>query len=256
MGVSDAHAVVWHDLECGCYTADLPLWRELAEGAGSDAAAEPLLDVGAGTGRVALDLAARGHRVTALDIDPQLLAALHERATAAHTPVETVCADARTFVLPRHDFAVCLAPMQTVQLLGGAARRVAFLRQAHAHLRPGGLLACAIVSEIEPFDCAAGDSGPSPETTDIDGCSYRSSAVSVQVGTHSVRIERDRSIHADRQTGSARQATVERDVIELDRLSAAQLRREGHEAGLVAAGTRSIPATEEHVGSDVVLLRA
>ena len=23
-------AVIWHDLECGSYRADLPLWRELA----------------------------------------------------------------------------------------------------------------------------------------------------------------------------------------------------------------------------------
>ena len=50
--------VIWHDLECGGYRADLPLWRELAEHEGS-----PVLDVGAGTGRVALDLARRGHEV-------------------------------------------------------------------------------------------------------------------------------------------------------------------------------------------------
>ena len=55
--------VAWHDTECGSYDADLPLWRELA-GAG------PVLDVGAGTGRVALDLAARGASVTALDVEP------------------------------------------------------------------------------------------------------------------------------------------------------------------------------------------
>jgi hypothetical protein len=44
--------------------------------------------------------------------------------------------------------------------------------------------------------------------------------------------------------------------VELDRLSSSQLQREGREAGLTVAGTRSIPATEEHVGSEVVLLRA
>ncbi len=37
--------VIWHDVECGSYAADLPLWRELAEEAGV-----PVLDVGAGTG--------------------------------------------------------------------------------------------------------------------------------------------------------------------------------------------------------------
>ena len=49
--------VVWHDVECGRYSADLALWRELA-------AREPgpVLDVGAGTGRVALDARARRAR--------------------------------------------------------------------------------------------------------------------------------------------------------------------------------------------------
>jgi SAM-dependent methyltransferase len=39
-----------------------------------------VLDVGAGTGRVALALAADGHEVVALDREPDLLAALRERA--------------------------------------------------------------------------------------------------------------------------------------------------------------------------------
>ncbi len=255
MVVSQASTVIWHDLECGAYTADLALWRELAAPAGSGLDAQPLLDIGAGSGRVALDLAARGYRVTALDIDPKLLDALHTRATDAHTPVETVCADARAFELRRRHFVVCLAPMQTVQLLGGADGRLSFLRQVHRHLRPGGLLACAIVSDIEPFDCAAGDLGPSPETTHVDGVRYLSSATRVHVDAQRVRIERERSILGAEQAGRATPAP-EHNVIELDRLTATQLASEGRQAGLTPAGTRSIPATEEHVGSEVVLLRA
>ncbi len=67
--------VVWHDLECGSYRADLPLWRALAVQARDG----PVLDIGAGTGRVALDLARAAHRVTALDLDPELLGALRDR---------------------------------------------------------------------------------------------------------------------------------------------------------------------------------
>ena len=51
-------SVIWHDLECGTYAEDLPLWRSLAAEHG-----DPVLDVGAGTGRVALDLARSGYRV-------------------------------------------------------------------------------------------------------------------------------------------------------------------------------------------------
>ena len=63
-----ADAVIWHDVECGGYEADLGLWRELAAAAGG-----PVLELGSGTGRVALDLAARGHDVTAVDSDPALI---------------------------------------------------------------------------------------------------------------------------------------------------------------------------------------
>jgi len=47
-----------------------------------------------------------------------------------------------------------------------------------------------------------------------------------------------------------------RSVIELDRLSPAQLQREAREVGLRPEPTRQIPASEEHTGSAVVMLRA
>src|ERR1700724_459855 len=106
--------VIWHDLECGGYDADLALWRELAGGSNDGSSADPILEVGAGSGRVALDLARAGHRVTALDIDGELLLALRERAEGLR--VETACADARSFALDARDFILCLVPMQTVQL--------------------------------------------------------------------------------------------------------------------------------------------
>jgi SAM-dependent methyltransferase len=247
-----ALAVVWHDLECGSYTADLPLWRELA-------AAGTVLDIGAGSGRVALDLVRDGHRVTALDHDAELLQALRERAARTNAGrVQTVCADARTFALERRDFSVCLIPMQTIQLLGGAAARVQCLGRARAHLAPGGLLACAIATEIEPFDCAAGDLGPTPEITRIDGAIYVSRVTRVQVRRTTVRIERERGVlaPAGANASSSTRLLPERDVVELDRVGVAALRREGRKAGLTVAGTHSIPATEEHTGSVAVMFRA
>ncbi len=257
-----ANVVVWHDLECGCYSADLPLWRELAAGA------DAVLDVGAGSGRVTLDLARHGHRVTALDLDAELLHALRERA--AGMAVETVCADARTFSLDRRDFPVCIAPMQTVQLLGGTSGRVEFMRRARAHLAPGGLLACAIAVDVDAFDCAAGDLGPSPEIVRVNGIEYVSRATRVHVGRRIVRIERERTVADSAQlegavpTSSSKvagaatraQPARERDVVELDRVSVAQLQREGREAGLTPAGTRAIAATDEHTSSVVVMFGA
>ena len=60
--------IIWHDVENGSYQADLRLWHQLADEAGG-----PVLDLGAGTGRVALELAAAGHEVTAVESDPLLL---------------------------------------------------------------------------------------------------------------------------------------------------------------------------------------
>jgi len=244
--------VVWHDLECGSYRADLPVWRELAERHGG-----PVLDIGAGTGRVALDLARAGHRVTALDLDPDLLGALQDRAGGEH--LETVRADARSFELDRHDFALCLVPMQTIQLLSSSAERASFLRCAYAHLRPGGLLACAIVTELEPFDVADGSPGPSPETAHVGETLYASQAESVRVLSRSVVIKRSRRIispHTHESDGRPLdESAIERNVIELARISAFELEREGSEVGFHPERALVIEPTDEHVGSVVVMLR-
>jgi SAM-dependent methyltransferase len=260
-----ANAAVWHDLECGSYTADLPLWRELAGAPGERA----VLDIGAGTGRVALDLAHQGHHVTAVDRDAALLVALRERAHAATGAgtgtVEAVCADARALALEREDFGVCLVPMQTIQMFGGADGRAAFLRGARAHLAPGAVLACAIVTEVDAFDCAAGDLGPSAELARVAGATYISRATLVHVGRRAVRIERERRIVAPEQPpgGSpgappspAPAPALEHDVVELDRVSVPQLEREGRDAGLTVMGTREIPATSEHTASVAVIFGA
>jgi SAM-dependent methyltransferase len=256
--VSASDTVIWHDLECGNYTADLALWHELAadECAGvaptHDSGLGRVLDVGSGSGRVALALARAGHHVTALDLDAELLDALRSRA--AGLDVETVRADARLFELDRRGFALCLAPMQTLQLLGGTTGRLEFMRHARAHLAPGGLLACAIVTEIDPFDCDAGDLGPSEEVARVAGATYISRATRVLIDSRVVRIERERGILP--RSRPTREPAWEHDLIELDRVSVSQLEREGQEAGLTGSGTHVIAATDEHTASVVVMFRA
>ncbi len=262
MGVSGPTAtpaeVVWHDLECGAYCADLALWRELAEQASG-----PILDVGAGSGRVTLELARAGHEVTALDAAPALLAALRDRAGGL--TVETVQADARSFELARKDYALCIVPMQTIQLLGGPSGRMQFLRRARAHLRPGGLLACAILGELDPFDCREDGIGPAAERTTLEGSLYLSRAIRVAETGERVVIERERRVlseHAPppswpfRREQDEREGLAERNVIELDTVTVAALLREGAETGLQPQPTRELGATDEHVGSSVVMLHA
>ncbi len=135
-------AAIWHDVECGSYEADLPLWEELAERCGG-----PVLELGCGTGRVALHLARRGHRVIGLDRDPELLAALsnaHPFSTqrsgsesdAPADLVEPLLADARGFEL-ESPAALVLAPTHLLQLLAGSAERAECLRCVAARSAPG-----------------------------------------------------------------------------------------------------------------------
>ena len=230
--------VVWHDIECGSYRADLPLWEELAA-----AAPGPVLDVGAGTGRVALHLARAGFAVTALDRDAELLAELERRARDAAVRVDTIVADAATFAAS--GFGLVAVPMQTIQLLGD---RRGFFASARRALVPGGLVALAIATELEAFE----DGGPLPDP-DIgtrDGTRFVSQPTAVRAIPGATRIERLRhTIGPDGARSTAH------DIIELAAVSATELESEGAAAGLRPEPARVIEPTPEHVGSEVVLLR-
>ena len=240
--MDEPEVVVWHDLECGGYDADLALWRELAAAANG-----PVLELGAGTGRVALDLARCGQDVVALDHDAELVAALAERARAADLAVPTLHADARDFEAGR-EFALCLVPMQTLQLLGGAEGRARCLACVRAHLTPGGRLAAALADPLEGF----GDdvlSLPLPDMSEREGWIYSSQPTRVHRDGGSTVIERRR--HRVAPDGTHVEAT---NVVRLDDVDAARVEREAGAHGLRALPRRRVPATEEHVGSDVVLL--
>jgi SAM-dependent methyltransferase len=239
--------VVFHDLECGGYRADLALWRELAGDPGRPPG--PVLDVGAGTGRVALDLARAGHEVVALDRDPVLLAALRERAAAEELGVQAVEADARDFELGRA-FGLVLAPMQTAQLLGGREGRAGFLAAAARHLAPGGLLAAALAGPLEPYD-ASTVTLPEPDVGEEGGVWYASRPVAIREDGGRMALERLRETL--REDGG-RSETL--DVVLLDRLTPAELEAEALPLGLSPEPPRRIPPTADHVGSTVVVLRA
>jgi SAM-dependent methyltransferase len=235
--------VIWHDIECGGYAADLPLWRELAA-----AEAGPVLDVGAGAGRVALELARHGHAVTALDRDPGLLAELAARARAAGLAVRTEVADAAGFELPG-TFGLIAVPMQTIQLLPGRAARAGFLHSARLHLAGGGLVALAVSEQLEPFEVDPAAPLP-PDRGERDGWRYLSFPVAIRPRGDVVLLERVRQAIAPDGT-----ASLADDTIELASLTADELEAEAAAAGLRAEPRRWIGDTDAHVGSTVVMLR-
>ncbi len=234
-----AAPVTWHDVENGAYEADLPLWRALAEAEGG-----PILDLGAGTGRVAADLAARGHDVVALDNDPDLLAALAERAPA----VATVRADARDFAIDRR-FALVIAPMQLVQILDGQDGRIAMLECVHAHLLPGGSFAAALA---EPGDAMPEGpaSPPLPDVLERDGWVFSSQPMSVHEEDGRVVVERKRQTVSP--AGDLQEELVR---IALDVVGLEDFERELRGTGLVPIARREIAETPDHIGSTVVVCR-
>ena len=236
--MSEAASAIWHDVECGAYAADLPLWEELAERQGG-----LVLELGCGTGRVALHLARRGHEVIGLDVDPALLAVLEERG--AELPVSALEADARKFALEA-PASLVLAPTHLLQLLAGPEERAEALRCIASALRPGGLLAAAIIEGMPEPD---GAPPPLPDVREVEGWIYSSLAVEAAVGPGEIVVRRLR------QTVSPEGSLSEEpNEVRIATFSAETLEAEAAACGLVPAGRRSIPPTSMHEGSLVVLL--
>jgi SAM-dependent methyltransferase len=235
---------VWHDVECASYTADLDLWRELADAAGG-----PLLDVGCGTGRVALDLAERGHDVTGVDSDPGLIRALAERARGRGLRVHAAVADARALALGVR-FALAIAPMQVTQLLGGSVGRTAMLAALRLHLAPGALAALALADPFEDWP-EEEVQPPLPDVRESDGWVYSSMPVAIRVDGEFAAIDRLRQIVSPQG-----QLTESMFTIELDLVAPAVLEAEALAAGYRVLERRSVPPTDDYVGSTVVMLEA
>jgi len=236
--------VVWHDLECGSYTADLALWEELADGAEGQ-----ILDLGCGSGRVSLHLARYNHPMRGLDKDQDLVAAFNERASATELPAMATVGDAREFDLDR-EFGMAIAPMQLIQLLAGEDERLACLRCAQRHLSSGATLALAIVEQIpEPSQEAAAP--PLPDARELDGWIYSSLPLETAVDAGAIVVRRLRQKVSP--TGELSDSV---DEVRLLALSAETVEAEAEAAGLRPAGRREVAATEAHVGSTVVLLEA
>lgn len=246
---SPEESVTWHDLECGGYRADLPLWLELA----AATPGAPVVEVGCGTGRVALALARAGHPVTAVDVDAALLGELARRADGL--PVEVVRADARRLDLPSRGYALCVAAQQTVQLFGGPGPRARFLAAARRHLRPGGVLACAIVSELASYSVVDGDKPPPADHVRRDGRLYVSHATAMRVQARTIEVKRWRFVIGEGGSSDVLEPSAVQ-VLQLARLTATQLEREACAAGLTPLPRLAIPETDEFLGSEVVLLRA
>ena len=128
-----------YDLDLVDDPGDLDLYLALA-----GRVAGPVLELAVGTGRLAVPLAAAGHEVTGVDVDPAMLARARSAAAAAGGDVaarlELVEADIVGLMLPAAGrFRLAFVALNSLLLLDSRSAQRAALATLAAHLAPGGL---------------------------------------------------------------------------------------------------------------------
>ena len=135
----------YYDLDLTEDQGDVELYLALAGAHGGD-----VLELCAGSGRVCVPLAAAGHRVTAVDSDPQMLerAAAHWADAAGTQPgggreqeaddnLELVMADVRSFRADRR-YGLVLLALNSLLLLDDRDAQCEALATMASHLTPDG----------------------------------------------------------------------------------------------------------------------
>ena len=107
-----------------------------------------LVDLACGTGNGALAAAARGARVTAVDITPELVEIGARKATAAGRSVEWVTADASDTGLPARSFDAVVSNMGIIFV-----EPVSMVAEISRLLKPGGALGFSswVRADVNPF---------------------------------------------------------------------------------------------------------
>ncbi len=139
----------------GDYLEDIVFFAEEAIASGG-----PVLEIGAGTGRLSLCLAAVGVEVVGIDASVEVLRVLvRKRARQAplRAPVWPIAADMRNFAL-RRKFPLVIVPFRTFLYLLTNEDRERALRTIRAHLAPGGKLILAFF--VPPHEIVSLDRTP------------------------------------------------------------------------------------------------
>jgi SAM-dependent methyltransferase len=127
-----------YDLDLVDDPGDLDLYLALA-----DRADGPVLELAAGTGRLAVPLAEAGHRVTAVDLDPAMLERARARRDAAGLDDDRLrLVEADLLGLRLADagrYALAFIALNSLMLLGGRSAQREAVATLAAHLVPGGL---------------------------------------------------------------------------------------------------------------------
>ena len=136
----------FYDLYVGDKSDDIPFYLEYARGAQT-----PILEIGAGTGRLTIPFARAGHSVVAVDVSPSMLAILDERlkeeTSEIHARVQVVKADMRALALGTR-FDVVIVPYFIFNYLMSRDDQRDALERLQAHMSP---LACLLIDVFIPY---------------------------------------------------------------------------------------------------------
>jgi ubiquinone/menaquinone biosynthesis C-methylase UbiE len=129
-----------YDFEYGDRDNDVSWYRALAR---VRAPTRPILELGAGTGRITCPLARDGHALIALDSMQPMLAALRRRAKdeGLEGSIRTVVADMRALPLPDASVGQVISPFNALMHLYTWQDLLACFREATRVLVPGGAFA-------------------------------------------------------------------------------------------------------------------
>lgn len=124
---------------------DVPFWTRVAAAAGG-----PVLELGCGTGRVALPVARAGTSLVGVDISARMLQRARARVRRARqgARVRLVRGDIRRLPFRDEGFALVMAPYGILQSLVAEADLRAALAAVAALLRPGGRLVMELVADL------------------------------------------------------------------------------------------------------------
>lgn len=125
-----------YDVSVPDWPGEIDFYRSLASEAREKG--ESLLEIGCGTGRVAIRLARDGTKTVGLDLSPNMLRVAREKSIDLAN-IRWVQADMCAFEL-EESFGLAVIPGHAFQNLNTPRAQVACLKCIHRHLVPGGRL--------------------------------------------------------------------------------------------------------------------
>ena len=138
-----------HETNARSFYADGEIYDRIARYAGEDAEIAfydalakgtnaSILELGCGTGRLSIPLAAKGHAVTGLDCAAAMLEVARAKASAADVEVDFVQADMRCFNVESRPGLVIL-PYNTIGHLHSLDDLMSCFSRVHAQMAPDGM---------------------------------------------------------------------------------------------------------------------